>query len=438
MSALKNNKSNEAEVQEKIDRIDFKMVTFALAGKDYGIDIMKVREIAKGNEFTYVPNTAAYVRGVYNLRGEIISIIDLRLMFNLPTDEKSENELENMIFLRLDDNIIGVIVDATDKVIGINSESVQPPHPLFGDINVKYISGVVENKNRLYIVLDVERIFGEEAVESVDEEIGEQIKEEAAGEVHVSVEEKPKEQLDLTFISETLATFRKFYVSIINDDWVQNRYAEWDQIRKTDGKDIQLSSPEDADEFLRSFFSTFTGQLFSDEYMKNLSSLLPEVSGGTVTAWNPGCGKGYESFSLACLLKSRYPEKKIKIWGHDNDLLSISSAPNFFLPEHEVPESLKQFTRKTKSGNQFIQEIKESILFEYHDITNANSFPMVDVIFARDILSFLKKEDLDKVIRDLEDKLKPSGVVIIGENERLDIAGWSAIEQNNIVAHKKE
>jgi len=60
---------------------DFKMVTFSLGGKDYGIDIMKVKEIAKFSQFTYVPNTPPFVRGVYNLRGEIISIIDLRLFF---------------------------------------------------------------------------------------------------------------------------------------------------------------------------------------------------------------------------------------------------------------------------------------------------------------------------------------------------------------------
>ena len=52
------------------------MVTFSLAGKEYGIDIMKVKEIAKDNVFTFVPNTASYVKGVYNLRGDIISIID--------------------------------------------------------------------------------------------------------------------------------------------------------------------------------------------------------------------------------------------------------------------------------------------------------------------------------------------------------------------------
>ncbi|MCL1955375.1 MAG: chemotaxis protein CheW [Brevinematales bacterium] len=69
------------EQKERVDNVDFKMVTFSLAGKDYGVDIMSVKEIAKADKFTFVPNTASYVRGVYNLRGDIIPIIDLRNFF---------------------------------------------------------------------------------------------------------------------------------------------------------------------------------------------------------------------------------------------------------------------------------------------------------------------------------------------------------------------
>ena len=67
---------------------ELKMITFTLADKDYGIDIMQVKEISRMMEFTYIPNAPFYVRGVYNLRGEIISVIDLRLLFHLPVPEK--------------------------------------------------------------------------------------------------------------------------------------------------------------------------------------------------------------------------------------------------------------------------------------------------------------------------------------------------------------
>ena len=149
----------ESENQENARVIDFKMVTFSLSGKDYAIDIMHVKEIAKAGRFTYVPNTLPFVLGVYNLRGDIIPILDLRLFFNIEVPPRQENKLENMLILNVDDQIFGLVVDKIDKVVGVQRSTVQPPHPLFGDINIKYIDGVVESNNRLYVLLDVTRIF---------------------------------------------------------------------------------------------------------------------------------------------------------------------------------------------------------------------------------------------------------------------------------------
>src|SRR5574344_2685117 len=139
--------------------VDFKMVTFSLSGKDYAIDIMYVKEIAKAGRFTYVPNTLPFVLGVYNLRGDIIPILDLRLFFNIEVPERTDNRLENMLILSVGEQTFGVVVDKIDKVVGVQKSKIQPPHPLFGDINIKYISGVVEANHRLYILLDIDRMF---------------------------------------------------------------------------------------------------------------------------------------------------------------------------------------------------------------------------------------------------------------------------------------
>jgi chemotaxis signal transduction protein/chemotaxis methyl-accepting protein methylase len=442
MSTLMNERRIEAEQQERVENIDFKMVTFSLAGKDYGIDIMKVKEIAKDSDFTFVPNTASYVKGVYNLRGDIISIIDLRVMFNLPVEERAAGELENLIILRLEEHIIGIIVDFTDKVVGINSETIQPPHPLFGDINVKYISGVVENDGRLYIILDVDRIFGKDeeappataeggAAEEAVPELVPEAMELAAG---------PSEggPLDLSFISETLATFKKFHVSSINSDWVKSRYGDWQKMRKKAGKEVQLSSEEDAEDFLGPFFSPYTGTLLGQDYLEALYKLLPDVQAGTVSAWNPGCGKGYESFSLAGLLKTRYPNKSIKIWANDSDLLSISSAPGIVFSDEEVPKMLKSFLTEGKNGFQFSGEIKDAILFEYHNVIHENPFPPVDLIFTRDLLSFLAVKDQERILDEFEEKLKPEGIVVLGRNEVLPAEGWNELSEAGVVAYKKE
>lgn len=124
---------------DRLKKIDFKMISFTLAGKDYGIDILKVKEIRKAGNFTKVPNTPIYVRGVDNLRGDIIPVIDLRTMFNLPAETKDAGSLENIVILRLDTLVLGIVVDTIEKVVGISSESIQPPHPIFGEIGRAHV-----------------------------------------------------------------------------------------------------------------------------------------------------------------------------------------------------------------------------------------------------------------------------------------------------------
>jgi len=104
--------------KEQLSVIDYKMVTFSLADKDYAIDIMKVKEIAKAGHFTYVPNTMPFVLGVYNLRGEIIPIIDLRLFFNIDVPERTNNNaLENVLIVTIEERTFGIVVDAIDKLL---------------------------------------------------------------------------------------------------------------------------------------------------------------------------------------------------------------------------------------------------------------------------------------------------------------------------------
>ena len=259
--------SNEG-LKEKTDIIDYKMVTFSLGGKDYGIDIMKVKEISKASKFTYVPNSIPFVRGVYNLRGDIISVIDLRLMFSLPIPE-STGAPENMIILRLQDNTIGVIVDTIDKVVGISSEKIQAPHPLFGDINIKFIKGIVENDDKLYIILDVESIFDQKSAETAIQNknrIG------AAAPVP-ALEDKPliknaeaNENIDYSFVVETLSTFNHFFVSPVNEDWVKTRFNSWIEQRSESGLGVQLKSTVEADEFLYNFQSPYSGYFWEKDY----------------------------------------------------------------------------------------------------------------------------------------------------------------------------
>ena len=103
--------SSREDSRNEQTTIDFKMVTFSLSGKDYAIDIMNVKEIAKAGNFTYVPNVLPFVVGVYNLRGEIIPILDMRIFFNIDVPEQSPEALRNLLILTVEDQTFGIIVD---------------------------------------------------------------------------------------------------------------------------------------------------------------------------------------------------------------------------------------------------------------------------------------------------------------------------------------
>lgn len=446
------------EKKEAASYVDFKMVTFSLAEKDYAIDIMYVKEIAKAGRFTYVPNTLPFVLGVYNLRGEIIPILDLRLFFNIEVQKRDDKKLENLLILTLDDQTFGLVVDKIDKVVGVQKSTIQPPHPLFADINIKYISGVVENNNRLYVLLDILRIFGskdstdnkEAAVEQMAKNAAMAAKEGAgrpdprvapAAKSAVSASPAKKEEpanLDIKFIAESLKSYKGFEMSRINEEWVKRRYTEWASDRGA--SNTQLQSAQDADAYLSGFYSSFTGTWWSKEYADTIKSLLPENNAKQIIVWNPGCGSGIETYCLACVLKSRYPDAKIRIYAQDVDLLSVSNAGLLSVPASVEGTWLAPFlTKKANGDNTFNQEIKDSIMFEYHDCKNTNVLPMLDVIFARDFLSFIDTTSQENILSEFFEKMKGNAIVIVGENETIPAAyGFGEKSKGAITAYTKD
>jgi len=428
------------EQKERVENVDFKMVTFSLAGKDYGVDIMNVKEIAKADKFTYVPNAASFVRGVYNLRGDIIPIIDLRNFFHLQMDKKSDG-WENMLILHINDQVYGTIVDKIDKVIGINHEQIQPPHPIFGDINIKFISGVVEKDSALYVILDVVRIFSINEEEKGKPHGGVSDSGEfyvpppsaAEDRIQMQAQRAAAEDSAIGFIKESLAALRRFTVSGINDTWLHKRFSEWSSTRT--GDDLQLKGASDADEFLSGFASPSSGTFWTEDYAAAVKAALPDFSSNNIQVWNIGCGKGYETFSFACILKSRYPGARIKIWANDSDIMAISQAPNMVYDFEEVPEYCRSFMAKGTSGYSFVQAIKDLIVFEYHDIVNENPLPELDIILIRDVLSFLPAQEQTKLISGFAEKMKSHGVVFVGRNEELSGPGWRSLGNDPVSAY---
>ncbi len=445
------------EKKEAASYVDFKMVTFSLAEKDYAIDIMYVKEIAKAGRFTYVPNTLPFVLGVYNLRGEIIPILDLRLFFNIEVQKRDEKKLENLLILTLDDQTFGLVVDKIDKVVGVQKSTIQPPHPLFADINIKYISGVVENNNRLYVLLDILRIFGSKDSGDAKEAAAEQMAKNAAmpapaiGNAQkaaaqtqtraapaAAAKKEDPANLDIKFIAESLKSYKNFDMTQINQTWVKNRYAEW--AKERGATKTQLQSSDDADAFLSTFYSSFTGTWWSKDYADNIKNLLPENNAKQIVVWNPGCGSGVETYCLACVLKSRYPDAKIRIYAQDVDLLGVSNASLLSVPATLEGTWLSPYlTKKANGESTFTQEIKDSIMFEYHDCKNTNVLPMLDVIFARDFLSFVDTKSQESILSEFFEKMKGNAIAIVGENEIIPMAyGFGETSKGAITAYTKD
>ncbi|HOK29068.1 MAG TPA: chemotaxis protein CheW [bacterium] len=135
------------------------LVVFSLLNENYGIDIYKVQEIIQYRDITYVPKSPPFVKGVINLRGRIIPVIDLKERFGLP--EKEVTPDTRIIVVEISSQTIGLIVDSVTEVLRIPNTNIEPPPPVT-TIEADFIEGVGKLDERLIIILDIDRILTKE------------------------------------------------------------------------------------------------------------------------------------------------------------------------------------------------------------------------------------------------------------------------------------
>lgn len=140
-----------------------KYLLFQLGKEAYGLNIMTVTDIIELQKITHVPDLPPYIRGVINLRGRVIPVMDLRLRFSMA--EREYDDRTCIIIVALDQGSIGFIVDTVSEVQDILADHIEPP-PAFRSTSGKerYIKGLGKVSDQVKILLDVERIVGEEDI----------------------------------------------------------------------------------------------------------------------------------------------------------------------------------------------------------------------------------------------------------------------------------
>jgi len=137
------------------------LVSFSLDQEEYGVDVLKVREIIRMPTVTRVPNTPHYVEGVINLRGKVIPIISMRKKFGL--GEVINDKQTRIMVMDVDGELMGFIVDAVSEVIRISGSEIQPsPAVVASGVDQECIAGVINQPERLLVLLDLEKMFSQD------------------------------------------------------------------------------------------------------------------------------------------------------------------------------------------------------------------------------------------------------------------------------------
>ncbi|MDO9536563.1 MAG: chemotaxis protein CheW [Bacillota bacterium] len=146
---------------------EVQMVAFKLEKEEFAIDIHQVREVLKMPQVTPLPQSASFIEGIINLRGEVIPVVDLRKRFELPAGER--NGKTRIIIVEIQDNNVGLIVDSVTEVLRLASSVIQLPPSRVAGTRTDLIKGVGKIAERLLIVLNLEKILTTEERIVLDE-----------------------------------------------------------------------------------------------------------------------------------------------------------------------------------------------------------------------------------------------------------------------------
>ena len=156
----------ESSTAVDMSKLAGKYLTFRLDIEEFGLEILKVQEIIKMMDITRVPRTPSFVRGVINLRGKVIPVVDLRLKFDMETRESTDKTCIIVVSVKRSNGsvIMGIIVDEVSEVMDVAGESIEPPPQFGGAVDTAFILGMGKVGERVVTLMDVDKVLSGEEV----------------------------------------------------------------------------------------------------------------------------------------------------------------------------------------------------------------------------------------------------------------------------------
>jgi len=147
-----------------------KYLTFSLSNEEYGIGILKIKEIIGMIDITLVPKTPDFVKGVVNLRGKVIPVMDLRLRFGMEEENYTERTCIIVIEIegRMGTLLMGIVVDAVSEVMNIKAEDIEEVPNLGNQLSVEYILGIAKTEGKVRILLDIDKVLNSTELNAIE------------------------------------------------------------------------------------------------------------------------------------------------------------------------------------------------------------------------------------------------------------------------------
>ncbi|MCS2154808.1 chemotaxis protein CheW [Scandinavium goeteborgense] len=141
-------------------------LVFTLGNEEYGIDILKVQEIRGYDQVTRIANTPSFIKGVTNLRGVIVPIVDLRVKFSQQDVEYNDNTV--VIVLNLSQRVVGIVVDGVSDVLSLASDQIRPAPEFAVTLSTEYLTGLGALDERMLILVNIEKLLNSEEMSLLD------------------------------------------------------------------------------------------------------------------------------------------------------------------------------------------------------------------------------------------------------------------------------